>query len=83
MGGLLWAGDAVCAGASVGVHGLAQAAVLLVLIAGGIAVYGLLLSLLGVTGWREALDAIRQTAAGATCARKARVANDGAETAGN
>ncbi len=33
------------------------------LIAGGIAVYGLLLALLGVTGWDEAVNAIRQTAA--------------------
>jgi len=31
------------------------------LIAGGMAVYGLLLTLLGVTGWRAALDAVRQT----------------------
>ena len=34
------------------------------LIAGGIAIYGLLLALFGVTGWREALDAIRRTPAG-------------------
>jgi putative peptidoglycan lipid II flippase len=42
-------------------HGLAQAAMLLVLIVGGMAIYGLLLSLFGVTGWRAVLDAIRQT----------------------
>jgi putative peptidoglycan lipid II flippase len=41
-------------------HGVAQAAVLLSLIGGGIALYGLLLRLFGVTGWREAVDAIRQ-----------------------
>ncbi|MCC8940089.1 murein biosynthesis integral membrane protein MurJ, partial [Bradyrhizobium sp. Arg68] len=41
-------------------HGLVQAASLLVLIAVGIAAYGLLLQLFGVTGWREAVNAIRQ-----------------------
>jgi putative peptidoglycan lipid II flippase len=36
-----------------------QAVVLLILIGGGVAIYGLLLSLFGVTGWREAVSAIR------------------------
>jgi putative peptidoglycan lipid II flippase len=40
-------------------HGLAQAMVLLILIGGAVAVYGLLLNLFGVTGWREAVSAIR------------------------
>jgi len=41
-------------------HVLAQAVALFVLIAGGIAIYGLFLALFGVTGWREAVNAIRQ-----------------------
>jgi putative peptidoglycan lipid II flippase len=61
MGGLLWAATHVALAQSAGLHGLAQASVLLVLIIGGMATYGLLLSLLGVTGWREALGAFRQT----------------------
>jgi putative peptidoglycan lipid II flippase len=61
MGGLLWAAARVVLAPNDDLHGLAQAAMLLVLIAGGMAIYGLLLSLLGVTGWRTALDAIRQT----------------------
>ncbi len=41
-------------------HGsLVQAAALAVLIGGGIAIYALSLQLLGVTGWREAVNAIR------------------------
>jgi putative peptidoglycan lipid II flippase len=64
MGGLLWAATHVALAQSADLHGLAQAAVLLVLIVGGMAIYGLLLSLLGVTGWREALGAVRQTPPG-------------------
>jgi putative peptidoglycan lipid II flippase len=44
-------------------HGLAQAVVLVLLIAGGIAFYGLLLALSGVIGWTKAVNAIRQSAA--------------------
>jgi putative peptidoglycan lipid II flippase len=61
MGGLLWAATRFALAHSAGLHSLAHAAALLVLIAGGMAVYGLLLTLLGVTGWRAALDAVRQT----------------------
>ncbi|MEN3347835.1 MAG: putative peptidoglycan lipid flippase [Bradyrhizobium sp.] len=58
MGALLWlAGGALPAAGS---HGLVQAISLLVLIAAGIAAYGLLLQLFGVTGWREAVNAVRQ-----------------------
>ena len=64
MGGLLWAATHFALAPGAGLHGLAQAAALLVLIVGGIAIYGLLLSLLGVTGWREALGAVRQTPPG-------------------
>jgi putative peptidoglycan lipid II flippase len=58
MGALLWAGTRMLPAAA-GPYGLAQAAILLVLIIGGIAVYGLFLRLFGVIGWREAVDAIR------------------------
>jgi putative peptidoglycan lipid II flippase len=60
MGALLWLATRlvpVFAGAT---HGLVQAVILLVLIAGGIAAYGLLLSLFAVTGWRETAHALRQ-----------------------
>ena len=53
------AGDAIHA-AFANLHGLAQAAALLVLIAAGIASYGLILRLFGVIGWREAVNAVRQ-----------------------
>jgi putative peptidoglycan lipid II flippase len=64
MGGLLWAATHFALAHSADLHGVAQAAALLVLIVGGMASYGLLLSLLGVTGWREALGAVRQTPPG-------------------
>jgi putative peptidoglycan lipid II flippase len=60
MGGLLWLAARLALPQASNIHGLAQAAVLLVLIAGGIAAYGALLGFLGVTGWRETLNAIRQ-----------------------
>jgi putative peptidoglycan lipid II flippase len=37
-----------------------QAVILGIIIAGGIAIYGLLLTLFGVVNWTEALGAIRQ-----------------------
>ncbi|TMJ21203.1 MAG: murein biosynthesis integral membrane protein MurJ, partial [Alphaproteobacteria bacterium] len=40
-------------------HGIAQTVVLALLIAGAMACYGLLLSLFGVTGWRETVNALR------------------------
>jgi len=64
MGGLLWAATRLVLMRGADLHGLAQTAALLVLIIGGIAIYGLLLTLFGVTGWRAALDAIRQTTPG-------------------
>jgi putative peptidoglycan lipid II flippase len=39
--------------------GPAQAIALAALIAGGIAIYGLLLQLFGVTGWRETVNALK------------------------
>lgn len=41
-------------------HGVAQALLVAALIAGGMAFYGLLLASLGVIGWRDAVNAIRQ-----------------------
>jgi putative peptidoglycan lipid II flippase len=46
-----------------GTHTVAQVIALLILIAGAIAVYGLFLALLGVTSWREVVNAIRQNRA--------------------
>jgi putative peptidoglycan lipid II flippase len=58
MGGALWLSITFVAHP---MHGLAQVAFLLLLIIGGIAVYALLLGLLAVTSWREAVNAIRQS----------------------
>jgi putative peptidoglycan lipid II flippase len=57
MGALLWLATRSLPLA--GLHGLVQAAALLVLIAAGIAAYGLILRLFGVIGWREAANAIK------------------------
>jgi putative peptidoglycan lipid II flippase len=57
MGGMLWLAMSVTAAP---IHGVAQAVVLLLLIAGGIAVYAAFLALFAVTSWREAVNAIRQ-----------------------
>jgi len=43
-------------------HGLGYPALVLTLILAGIGIYGLFLTLLGVIGWREAVNAFRQTA---------------------
>jgi putative peptidoglycan lipid II flippase len=56
MGALLWLATRLVSDSTVG----AQVMALVVLIVGGIAVYGLFLRLFGVTGWREAVSAIRQ-----------------------
>jgi putative peptidoglycan lipid II flippase len=39
---------------------VAQALILFVLIIAGITIYGLFLRLFGITGWREAVNAVRQ-----------------------
>ena len=57
MGSVLWLATRVAAAPT---HGIAQALVLLLLIAGGIAAYALFLTLFAVTSWREAVNAIRQ-----------------------
>jgi putative peptidoglycan lipid II flippase len=60
MGALLWLTARFALPLAPGAHGLAQATVLAVLIAGGIAIYALFLRLFGITGWREGLNAIRR-----------------------
>jgi putative peptidoglycan lipid II flippase len=62
MGGLLWLATRFLPIADL--HGLAQAIALLALIAGGIALYGLILGLFGVTGWHEAVNAVRSNQRG-------------------
>ena len=61
MGALLWLVARLVLPPAAGAHGLAQAAVLAILIGGGMAIYGLFLRLFGVTGWRDAVNAFRQT----------------------
>ncbi|HEV7602846.1 MAG TPA: murein biosynthesis integral membrane protein MurJ, partial [Bradyrhizobium sp.] len=60
MGGLLWL-KAASASPLAGAHGLAQAAMLGVLIIAGVAIYGLLLVLLGVINWADAVAAVRHS----------------------
>jgi putative peptidoglycan lipid II flippase len=62
MGALLWLAARSLPTLTSGAHGLVQAVLLLAVIAAGIAVYGLFLRLFGVTGWREAVNAFRQSA---------------------
>ena len=61
MGGLLWLIATFALPLTANAHGLAQAIVLLILIGGGMAIYGLHLALFGVLAWGDALRAIRQT----------------------
>jgi putative peptidoglycan lipid II flippase len=61
---LLWLAAMWAPAPTAGADGLAQAALLALLISGGIAIYGLLLAFLGVTNWGDAVAAIRQTAPG-------------------
>jgi putative peptidoglycan lipid II flippase len=63
MGGLLWLMAAYVPAPAASTHSIAQAVFLGVLIAGGIAIYGLLLTLFGVIKWADAIGAVRQTAA--------------------
>jgi putative peptidoglycan lipid II flippase len=62
MGGLLWLAAPFVLASGGNALGLAQAAVVAMLVAGGMAIYGLLLALFGVTNWAEAVNAVRQTA---------------------
>jgi putative peptidoglycan lipid II flippase len=63
MGGLLWLSAKSVLPLAANTHGIAQAFVLLLLIAGGMAIYGLLLRLSGAINWTEAVNAVRQTKA--------------------
>jgi len=60
MGGLLWL-TAALVWPLAGAHGLAQAAILGVLIIAGVAIYGLLLALLRVLNWADAIAAVRHS----------------------
>jgi putative peptidoglycan lipid II flippase len=60
MGGALWVASQFAPTGNM--HGLTQATVLLILISGAVAIYGLFLSLFGVTDWREAVNAVRHPA---------------------
>ena len=60
MGALLWLKARFVLPLAADAHGLAQAVLLALLIAGGIAIYGLFLWLFGVTGWRETVNAVRR-----------------------
>jgi putative peptidoglycan lipid II flippase len=64
MGALLWLATRSVPAPVAGSHGVVQAVVLVVLIGGGIAIYGLFLRLFGVIGWREAVNAIRRATPG-------------------
>ena len=60
MGALLWLAAGLAWPLALGSHALVQATVLLALLAAGVVVYGLLLTWFGVTGWHEAVAAVRQ-----------------------
>ena len=60
-GALLWLATRWLPALASGAHGLVQAVLLLAVIAAGIATYGLFLRLFGVAGWREAVNASRQS----------------------
>ena len=60
MGAGLWLATRLVPALVQGSHGLLQAALLFILIIAGITIYGLFLRLFGITGWREAVNALRQ-----------------------
>jgi len=62
MGASLWLAARFMPALMAGSHSLVQAAALLIVIAAGIAIYGLFLRVFGVIGWREAINAIRRAA---------------------
>jgi putative peptidoglycan lipid II flippase len=63
MGGLLWLSAPAVLASGGNASGFAHLLFVAALISGGMAIYGLLLVLLGVLRWREAVNAIRQTGA--------------------
>ena len=64
MGAALWLATRFTPALMPGSHGLLQASILILLIVAGIAIYGLFLRLFGITGWREAVNALRQNRSG-------------------
>ena len=64
MGTVLWLATRFTPALTQGSNGLLQAVVLFLLIAAGMTIYGLFLRLFGITGWRDAVGAIRQSRAG-------------------
>jgi putative peptidoglycan lipid II flippase len=62
MGAVLWLAGSLVLAPGIHLHGLAQALAMALLIAGGIALYGVFLGLFGVTSPREVVNAFRQTA---------------------
>jgi putative peptidoglycan lipid II flippase len=62
MGGLLWLTTRFFPAPAADANGIVQAVVLAISIAGGMAVYGLLLVRLGVIDWADAVAAVRQSA---------------------
>jgi putative peptidoglycan lipid II flippase len=61
MGALLWLAARSLPALTSDAHGFVQAILLLAMIAAGIAIYGVFLQLFGVAGWRETVNAIRQS----------------------
>jgi putative peptidoglycan lipid II flippase len=59
MGALLWWAERLALAPAADAHGVVQAALLALLIAGGIAVYGLLLTLFGAVNWAESIQSVR------------------------
>jgi putative peptidoglycan lipid II flippase len=59
MGALLWLAARFALAPAADTHGVVQAALLAMLIAGGIAVYGLLLTLFGAVNWAESIQSVR------------------------
>jgi putative peptidoglycan lipid II flippase len=60
MGAVLWLLARSLPALAAGAHSLVQAVLLLAVIAAGFAAYGVFLSLFGVIGWREAVNALRR-----------------------
>jgi putative peptidoglycan lipid II flippase len=63
MGGLLWLATKVALAPMTAAHGLVRAIAVLALIAAGMAAYGAFLSLFGVAGWRETVNALKRAPA--------------------
>jgi putative peptidoglycan lipid II flippase len=63
MGGLLWLTAPFAPGLGANAHGFTQAVVVILLIAGAITIYGLLLALSGVIRWNASVNVFKRTAA--------------------